>query len=86
MAIEDEDQELGPPVAELAMLTEEPTEGFLARVKSAIERRRLGSHATSLAWHGVILVALELVAALFSSSRTPAREDDAPKDPPEPTA
>lgn len=61
-----EDPELGPPIAELAQLIEEPRRGFIERIQSSIDRRRLGSQMTGLAWNGVALVVIELLAMLMS--------------------
>lgn len=61
-----EDPDLGQPIAQLAQLAEEPAQGFLDRIRGSIERRRLGSHMTGLAWHGVALVLIELLAMLVT--------------------
>ncbi len=59
-----DDDELGPPVEQLARLLEEPKLGFLDRVRASIERRRLGSHMTGLFWNGIALVILEFVTMI----------------------
>ena len=58
---EPEDPDLGEPIAQLAALVQEPQLGFLGRVRARIERRRLGSQITGLAWHGLAAVFIEFV-------------------------
>lgn len=55
----------GEPIALLRDLEESPSVGFLGRLRRAIERRRLASDVGGLAWHGPVLVVLELMAAVF---------------------
>lgn len=71
-----EDPELGSPIAQLAQLSEEPPRGFLDRIRGNIERRRLGSQMTGLAWHGVALVIIELLTMVMSLLGSDARRSD----------
>ncbi len=41
----DEDIETGEPIAELAALREDPSEGFAQRIRNSIQRRLLASQA-----------------------------------------
>ena len=61
-----EDPDLGEPIAQLAELSDEPRPGFLDRVRGSIDRRRLGSQVSGLAWHGLALVLLEFLAMMMT--------------------
>lgn len=61
------DDDLGEPIRQLGLLAVPPAPGFVERVRSRIERRRLGSHVVGLAWYGPILIFLELLAMLFEA-------------------
>lgn len=71
-----EEPDLGQPIAQLAQVAEEPRQGFVGRIRGSIERRRLGSHMTGLAWHGVALIFIELVVMLATLLGGDAKSSD----------
>ena len=69
-------EDLGEPISELAHLVIQPSAGFVDRIQSSIDRRRLGSQMMGLAWYGYILWFLELVAALVGTfAKTQTNEE-----------
>jgi hypothetical protein len=61
-----DEHELGEPIMELAELDQPPPLSFLESTRVRIERRRLSSQFTSLAWYGLAIVALEFVEMIAS--------------------
>lgn len=53
--------EMGAPISELADLRVPPDSGFFGRIRSSIERRRLGSELTDLGWNGVLAVLIQFL-------------------------
>lgn len=51
-ATDPEDVDPGEPIAELADLTEDPPNDFLARVVDGMERRIFAAHVFDLPWFG----------------------------------
>jgi hypothetical protein len=59
------DIDVGPPVHELASLTEVPGRGFFERIRRSVERRKLSSQMTEMSLTGIVTVFLEFLGALF---------------------
>ncbi|MGB5173724.1 MAG: hypothetical protein WBQ30_03175 [Thermoanaerobaculia bacterium] len=53
--------EMGAPIRELADLRVSPDSGFVGRIRSSIDRRRLGSELTDLGWNGVLAVMVQFL-------------------------
>ncbi|MGB5295355.1 MAG: hypothetical protein WBP34_10420 [Thermoanaerobaculia bacterium] len=53
--------EMGAPIRELADLRVSPDSGFFGRIRSSIDRRRLGSELTDLGWNGVLAVMVQFL-------------------------
>ncbi len=54
-------QDAEHPIVELADLREQPSPGFLARIRGSIDRRRLGSDLAELGWKGLVAVLVEFI-------------------------
>lgn len=82
----EEDDELGPPIAPLAGLDQEPSEAFMGRVRGSIRRRQLAGEAAELSWTGMGAVLLEYLELVFGALRTGEgdREGEDGRDPEEP--
>ncbi|MBK6683561.1 MAG: hypothetical protein IPG45_03745 [Deltaproteobacteria bacterium] len=82
----EEDDELGPPIAPLAGLDQEPSEAFMGRVRGSIRRRQLAGEAAELSWTGMGAVLLEYLELVFGALRTREgdREGEDGRDPEEP--
>lgn len=55
------------PIAELRGLREEPSAGFVSRLRNRIERRRLSNDFVGLGWHLPGVVLLAFVEMIFSA-------------------
>jgi len=60
-----EEIDTGEPIEMLRDFAEEPTPGFLGRIRRAIQRRALVSQVADLSWTGPVLVLLEYLQLLF---------------------
>ena len=65
MTMEPDDIDPGEPVAALAELRQNPTEGFLATIRRRIQRRHLAADAADLSLSGFAFVALEWLTVAF---------------------
>ena len=62
----DRESETGEPVSILGELDQEPSSGFMERIRHRIERRLLSSHVLSLTWHVPGIVIRELLELIFT--------------------
>ncbi len=62
---DDDDPDMGPPVAELRDLSLSVDERFGRRVRGKIERRTLAGEFVGLAWTAPVMTLLELLRASF---------------------
>ncbi len=70
--IRPEDIDPGEPLGLLAGLRVEPSEGFLARIRRALDRKVFASQVLDLAWFAPLVVLLEyvqVIAELLGPSR-----------------
>lgn len=80
--LEDEEDELGEPIAELRDLGEPMAPGFRRRLHHRIERRQLAGDVTTLFWEAPVAWTVEMLRVLFgvtdAARRTPPTrsEDD----------
>ena len=68
-----EPPDTGAPIAELAGLGHPASRTFLDRVRRRLQRRMIGGHIASLAWHGVAVVLLEFLRLIFGLLGRPDR-------------
>ena len=69
------EEDMGEPVEELRMLAEDPTGGFLARLRGAIRRRDLSAQIAGLGWGGLGTVFMEFLEIVFSVFDTTHRDE-----------
>lgn len=80
--LEDEDDELGEPIAELRDLGEPMAPGFRQRLHQRIERRQLAGDVTTLFWEAPVAWTVEMLRLVFgvtdAARRPPPKrsEDD----------
>ena len=67
-------EDLGAPIAELRLLDEAPSSGFLGRLLGSLRRRDLSSQIVTLSWDGFGTVVLEFVKVIFSAFEPSARK------------
>lgn len=60
-----EDTDTGEPIAMLRNFGEEPTAGFLTRIRGSIQRRMLSSQLAEISWFTPVLVLFEFVKFFF---------------------
>jgi hypothetical protein len=73
------DVDTGAPIGVLRDLAEEPSVGFLARIRNAIQRRALVSQVADLSWFTPVLVLLEylkLIFGMFGETRRKKEETE----------
>ena len=68
-------EDLGAPIAELRLLDEAPSAGFLGRLLGSLRRRDLSSQLVTLSWDGFGTVLLEFLNVIFSSFDPSARKN-----------
>lgn len=68
-----EPPDTGEPIAELADLAHPASRSFFDRVRGRLQRRMVGGHFASLAWHGVAAVLLEFLKLIFGLLGQPDR-------------
>jgi hypothetical protein len=61
-----EDRDTGEPIAMLRDFGEEPTAGFLARIRGSIQRRMLTSQLAEISWFAPVMVLFEFVKFFFA--------------------
>lgn len=61
----DDVQDTGEPIAELAELAAPIPAGFMERVRRRIDRRETGSQVLSLTWYGAAAVFFEFLRFFF---------------------
>ncbi len=59
-------EDLGEPIAELKVMEEEASGGFLGRVLSALHRRSLVGHMATMAWTASAQALFEFLGMIFS--------------------
>jgi hypothetical protein len=59
------DFDAGEPISQLAQLEEEPSAGFVRRLRASLGRRIASSQVASFAWNVPVLVLLEFLNMLF---------------------
>lgn len=64
-------EDLGEPIDALRDLSVEPSDGFLARLRSTLRRRDLSSQVATLSWMGLGTVVLEFFRMIFSMLEPP---------------
>ena len=64
------DEDLGPPIAELATMREPAPDGFVGRVVGSIRRRDLTSELATLWWTGLGEVFVEIIRLVSGLVRT----------------
>ncbi len=80
--LDDEDDALGEPIAELRDLGVPTEPGFRRRLHRRIERRQLAGDVTTLFWEAPVAWTVEMLRVLFgakdAAGRTPPKrsEDD----------
>jgi hypothetical protein len=77
---DEEDPDVGEPVAEIAALAEDPTRGFVDRIRRAIDRRIGAGHVLDFALPAVMAFLREIGTLLFAAldrpRSTPGARDD----------
>jgi hypothetical protein len=71
---DDEDTELGRPIAELRELDEGPAPGFLRRIRNSINRRRLAGDAVDFGIGAYFQTFFEFLKAALESLGGPPRK------------
>lgn len=69
--------DLGEPIAELALLEEVPSSGFVGRLINVLRRRSLSSQLATLGWTGLGEVFTEFLKMIMSSFGSTSRNEGA---------
>lgn len=75
-----EDDDPGEPIAEIALLAEDPALGFLDRIRRAIDRRIGAGHALDFALPALMSFLREIGTLLFGVLDRPGPTPGAPDD------